>query len=51
MIEARLASEEGVPFLDAPILTRARHQVAVSEASAQVKEFVKAWQEDDCRRL
>ena len=47
IIEARLASEEGIPSLDAPILTRARHQVAVSEASTQVREFVRAWQEDE----
>jgi tRNA modification GTPase len=47
IVEARIASEEGTPSLDAPILTRARHRVAVSEASAEVNQFLKVWQIDE----
>lgn len=45
-IEARLASARGVPMLDAPVLTRARHTIAVREAKQQLTEFVVAWRDD-----
>jgi tRNA modification GTPase len=47
IIEARLASDRGVPTLDAPILTRARHQVAVAQASTEIERFLTAWRKDE----
>ena len=47
IVETRLASDRGMPTLDAPILTRARHQVAVATASDEVERFLKAWREDE----
>jgi len=46
MVEMKLATQQGVPTLDAPILTRTRHRVALSEASVQMKEFLNAWHDD-----
>lgn len=46
LVETRVASERGVPTLDAPILTRTRHRVAVAEASAEVERFLTAWRDD-----
>jgi tRNA modification GTPase len=46
LVEARLASDRGVPTLDAPILTRTRHRVAVAEASAEVERFLTTWRDD-----
>lgn len=46
IIEARLATERGVPTFDAPILTRTRHRVAVGEASVELKKFLLAWRDD-----
>ncbi|MEO8337265.1 MAG: tRNA uridine-5-carboxymethylaminomethyl(34) synthesis GTPase MnmE [bacterium] len=45
IIEARLASERGLPTLDAPVLTRTRHKVAVAEANAEVAQFLLAWRD------
>ena len=45
-IEDRLADARGTPTLDAPVLTRARHSVAVQEAERQLTEFVVAWRDD-----
>ena len=47
IVEARLATDRGVPTLDAPILTRVRHQVAVAGARAEVERFLKAWRDDE----
>jgi tRNA modification GTPase len=47
IIEARLASDRGTPTLDAPILTRVRHQVAVAEASTEITRFLNAWRENE----
>jgi tRNA modification GTPase len=46
LVEARLTSDRGLPTLDAPILTRARHRVAVAEASAEVVRFLTVWRDD-----
>ena len=45
-IEDRLADARGTPMLDAPVLTRARHSVAVQEAERQLTKFVVAWRDD-----
>ncbi len=46
LVEARLASEQGVPVLDAPILTRTRHRVAVAEARSEIGLFLSAWRDE-----
>jgi tRNA modification GTPase len=46
LIERRLAREHGAPVLDAPGLTRARHQAAVASAAAELEAFRGAWAED-----
>jgi tRNA modification GTPase len=46
MVEARLANERGALTLDAPILTRNRHRVAVAEAGRELKDFLAAWRDD-----
>lgn len=43
MIEACLARERGMPKLDAPVLTRARHRVAVERATSELKMFLSVW--------
>lgn len=45
-IEMKLVSNRGIPMLDAPVLTRARHRAAVGEASAQVKHFMTTWKDE-----
>jgi tRNA modification GTPase len=47
LIEERLITEQGAPTLDAPILTRSRHQVAVAEARMQLAQFLTAWRDDE----
>lgn len=46
MIESRLASERGTPALDAPVLTRARHRVAVEHATSELSQFLTAWRDN-----
>lgn len=46
VIEARLAGERGMPVLDAPALTRARHRVAVERATSELSQFLTAWCDD-----
>ncbi|MEP6998933.1 MAG: tRNA uridine-5-carboxymethylaminomethyl(34) synthesis GTPase MnmE [bacterium] len=45
MIEARLAIERGIPLLDAPVLTRTRHRVAVERATNEMRQFLTAWRD------
>jgi len=47
MIESELASERGIPALDAPVLTRARHRAAVGSARAEVECFLTAWNDQE----
>jgi tRNA modification GTPase len=46
MIEANLARERGIPLLDAPVLTRARHRVAVERATSEMSQFLIAWRDN-----
>jgi tRNA modification GTPase len=46
LIEDRLTNQHGVPALDAPVLTRARHRVAVTEATNELRSFMEAWTEN-----
>jgi tRNA modification GTPase len=46
VIEDRLTTRHGVPALDAPVLTRVRHQVAVTEATGELRQFLDAWVRD-----
>jgi tRNA modification GTPase len=46
LIEDRLTQHHGEPTSDAPGLSRARHQAAVSEAAAELRAFSEAWRED-----
>lgn len=46
VIEDRLTNQHGVPALDAPVLTRARHRVAVTEATNELRSFMEAWTEN-----
>ena len=43
LIEDTLTMRHGAPQHDAPVLTRARHQAAVEEASGELREFLNAW--------
>jgi len=45
-IEERLAGVRGAPMPDAPVLTRARHSLAVQQAKRQLTEFVVTWRDD-----
>jgi tRNA modification GTPase len=45
-IEARLASARGLPVDDAPVLTRARHRVAVDTARHELQQFLTAWRDE-----
>lgn len=45
-VEARLSAAHGLPALDAPALTRARHHAAVAQAGAELRAFAAAWQGD-----
>ena len=44
MVEGRLFVERGVLDMDAPVLTRTRHRVAVATASEEVDAFLVAWE-------
>lgn len=44
-IESRLARERGEPELDAPVLTRARHHVAVTSATMELAQFITVWRD------
>lgn len=46
IIETKLVNDRGIPMLDAPVLTRARHRAAVSHASAEVGHFLQAWRDE-----
>jgi tRNA modification GTPase len=46
LVERRLSRRHGEPKLDAPGLTRARHQAAVSAAAEELGAFRAAWRED-----
>ena len=46
LIVDRLTMRHGVPALDAPVLTRARHQAAVTEAGEELRRFLDAWSGD-----
>jgi tRNA modification GTPase len=46
LVEQRLSNRLGAPALDAPGLTRARHQAAVSAAGAELRAFGAAWREE-----
>ena len=43
LIEEKLTTNRGIPLLDAPVLTQARHRVAVVTASAELMRFLDAW--------
>lgn len=43
-IETRLMVSRGSPLLDAPVLSRTRHRVAVQRASDELRAFIVAWQ-------
>lgn len=45
-IEARLVLSRGSPALDAPVLTRTRHKVAVERAANELRAFIFAWGAD-----
>lgn len=46
MIESRLANERSMPALDAPVLTRARHRLAVEDATSELNQFLTAWRDN-----
>lgn len=46
LVEARLAHDSGIPILDAPVLTRARHRTAVAGARSEVSRFIDVWRDD-----
>jgi tRNA modification GTPase len=46
LIEARLSRQHGDAGVDAPGLTRARHQKAVTTAEAELRAFDTAWRQD-----
>jgi tRNA modification GTPase len=46
LIEERLSCVHGEPYLDAPGLTRARHQTAVATAEAELRAFDTVWHEE-----
>jgi tRNA modification GTPase len=46
MIEDQLTARHGIPVLDAPVLTRTRHRLAVEEASSELRQFIEAWTAD-----
>lgn len=45
LIEEHLTARHGEPVLDAPVLTRARHRTAVTEATNELRQFLEAWTE------
>ncbi|MEP6989758.1 MAG: tRNA uridine-5-carboxymethylaminomethyl(34) synthesis GTPase MnmE [bacterium] len=46
LIETRVQEEQGPASVDAPVLTRARHHVAVERATIELRHFQRAWDED-----
>jgi tRNA modification GTPase len=46
LVEERLSRMYGEPQLDAPGLTRARHQTAVASAEAELRAFDVAWRDN-----
>lgn len=46
LVEQRLSEQHGAPVVDAPGLTRARHQAAVAVAVAEMRGFSDAWRAD-----
>jgi tRNA modification GTPase len=46
LVEHRLSEAHGEPQLDAPGLTRARHQAAVALAAAELSTFATVWRDD-----
>jgi tRNA modification GTPase len=46
LVERRLSRQHGEPVVDAPGLTRARHQAAVAAAVAEMRAFSDAWRDD-----
>lgn len=45
-VERRIAESRGVPVVDAPVLTRIRHQRAVQRALEELQAFITAWTDD-----
>jgi tRNA modification GTPase len=45
-IDDALESRHGEIVPDLPILTRARHRLAISSASSEVEQFKQAWREE-----
>jgi tRNA modification GTPase len=45
LVETRIASTRGIPALDAPALTSARHRAAVATAEAELRAFEQAWRD------
>jgi tRNA modification GTPase len=43
LVEERLSSAIGLPELDAPALTNARHRAAVGAAKRELEEFAQHW--------
>jgi tRNA modification GTPase len=46
LVELRLSQQHGEPVVDAPGLTRARHQAAVAAAVAEMRAFSDVWRDD-----
>lgn len=46
LVDERLSERHGEPEPDAPGLTQARHQAAVTRADAELREFLAAWREE-----
>jgi len=46
LVEARITDAHGVPALDQPALTHARHRVAVRRATDELRAFAEAWRGD-----
>jgi tRNA modification GTPase len=46
LVDARLSREHGAAVVDAPGLTRARHQAAVKSADAELRAFDMAWRQN-----
>ena len=42
-IETRLGTIRGLPTLDAPVLTRIRHRIAIETASGELRKFLDLW--------
>lgn len=46
LVEARLTDAHGEPVLDQPALVHARHRVAVTRATDELRAFADAWRDD-----